>query len=235
MFIEKISKTMFRENEHSDYTYASESDYCMRKTFYKRTGLETYHNFSTEVNFKQGNAIHSLLQDLFVTNIAPSMGYRAFKEVRINNDFIHGFIDVMLVNNESIVIIEIKTTKSLPAEPLTHHLTQINTYMHPYFVNKHNHRKTVLGVLLYVEKAIIYGNSPQREFVISYDDDLYNKTLVRAKQVKYYLDNEILPPAEAMINGNVWECKYCSFLLKCRQAGISGAKTQDEVVTLLGE
>ncbi len=219
MYKEVLRNIEFEENDHSNFSYASEGDYCQRKLWYKRKGYPSFHNFPTEVNFKQGNAIHDLLQTLFETKIAPELGLIAHREVRINNEYIHGFIDVFMVNDKEIHIIEIKTTKTLPDAPYPHHVTQLNTYMQPYIANQNKHHKKVIGTLFYIEKAIIYGNSPQKEFNIEYSEDMFLRTMQRAEELKGALENNIVPPAEAMINKNYWECKLCSFYTMCRKTG----------------
>lgn len=219
MYKEVIQNMSFEENSHSDHSYASEMGYCQRKTFYKRTGKPSYHNFPTEVNFKQGNAIHDLVQTLFEEKIAPTLGFRAIREVRINNEYIHGFIDVFMVNDKEIHIIEIKTAKSLPDYPYKHHISQLNTYMQPYVANADKHHKKVIGTLFYIEKAIIYGNSPQKEFTLKYDNDLFLDTMKKAEEMEEAIKNNILPPAEALINKTYWECKLCSYFTLCRASG----------------
>lgn len=219
MYKEILSKMKFEESEHSEYSYASEMGYCQRKTWYKRKGNPFYHNFATEVNFAQGNAIHDLVQSIFETRIAPMLGFRAIREVRINNMYIHGFIDVLLVNKDEIRIIEIKTTKTLPDKPYPHHINQLNTYMQPYIANQDKHHKKVTGTLFYIEKAVVYGNSPQREFNIEYNEDMFIETMQKAEELNEALENNILPPAEALINRNYWECRLCTYFVKCRKAG----------------
>lgn len=217
---EKIVKdVIFKEQEHSDHSYASEMGYCERKLWYKRMGYPSSHNFSTAVNFAQGTAIHELIQGMFETYVAPKLGFRAFKEIRINIGNIHGFLDMMLVNKDEIHIIEIKTTKMLPNEPLPHHIRQLNTYLAPYILNQDKHHKAVRGTLYYVEKAIMYGNSPQREFDVQFDKALYDETMEKADRLEHALKYNILPPADALINKNYWECRLCSFFTACRNAG----------------
>lgn len=219
MFKEIIKNIKFKENEHSEYSYASETEFCERKLFYKRMGNKSYHDFSTAVNFAQGNAIHDLVQTLFEQQIAPQLHMRAIREVRINNEVIHGFIDVFLVNDKTIHLIELKTTKELPKKPMAHHVAQLNTYMQPYVANQDKHHKEVKGTLFYIEKAILNGNSPQAEFDIEFDEDLYINTMMRANEVKEYIARNELPPAEALITKSYWECRYCSYFSMCRKAG----------------
>ena len=107
----------------------------------------------------------------------------------------------------------------MPDKPLAHHVAQINTYMQPYVINQNKHKKNVKGTLFYIEKAIIYGNSPQKEFEITFDETLFTNTMVRAGELKESLEHNILPPAEALVNKNYWECKLCSYFTKCRAIG----------------
>lgn len=219
MFKEILNMEMFKENEHSENAYASELDYCLRKIWYKRMGYESYHNLPTEINFKQGNAIHTLFQDLFVDK-AEALGYkRAYKEVRMNNEVIHGFMDMVFISDTEIHIMEIKSAKTLPKKPYSHHITQINTYMNPYIENQAKHKKKVRGTIYYVEKAVLGGNSPQVEFEISYDHSKFLSSMERSKQMKQALNDNILPVAEAKVNKNYWECKLCYFWNICRKAG----------------
>lgn len=220
MFKEAIQNIKFEENGHSSFNYASETDYCIRKTWYKRMGYKSYHNLPTEINFTQGRAIHDLFQRLFIEEIAPALGYdNAYIEVRSNSERIHGFIDVFLSNDNEIHLIELKTTAKLPDKPLSHHITQLNTYMKAYVDNQHKHGKKVRGSLYYIEKAVVYGNSPQAEFEIEYSEDLYDETTARAFTIDEAVYANVMPPAEALINKQYWECKYCYFFKPCREAG----------------
>jgi len=219
MFENAIKDVKITEETHSQYGYASELGYCLRKLYYRRKGYVSQHDFSTAVNFAEGTAVHELIQSLFASTIAPQLGFRSYAEVKLHTGNIHGFIDVMLVNDTDIIIIEIKTAKSLPSEPLKHHVRQINTYLHPYVINKNKNHKNVKGILYYVEKAIMYGNSPQREFEVEYSDDLYKETISREKEIEKDVDNNILPPAEALAIKDYWQCRYCSYFTMCRKSG----------------
>ncbi len=230
MYKEILSKINFDEREHSDNSYASEMEFCQRKTFYKFIGVPFQHNFSTEINFAQGNALHELLQETFITKIAPMLGFRAVKEVRIINQYIHGYIDLMMVNNEEIDIIEIKTTKQLPKEPMAHHISQLNIYMQPYVANQDKNHKKVKGILFYIEKAQIWGNSPQAEFVIDFNQELYDRAMSRAMEIQEAIKDRILPPAEAKLNGNSWECKYCSAFMLCKKAGVNSKELASDAL-----
>jgi len=215
--IEKILRNIrFPDSEHSDNMYASETTYCLRKLYYKRTGIPSTHSIETEINFTQGNALHSLFEDLIIKK-APDFGYRAYNEVRLNVNNIHGVIDVVLINSEEINIIELKTVLKLPDNPFKNHSTQLMIYMYPYIEYQEKHNKKVRGYLYYVEKAVLYGNSPQKEFEVKYDKVVIEKVFERTKLLNYSLEKNILPPAEALLKKEYWECNWCPYLKKCRE------------------
>ena len=215
--IEKLLRNIrFEENEHSDNMYASETTYCLRKLYYKRKGIPSTHSIETEINFTQGNALHTLFEELIVTK-AVDYGYRGVNEVKLNIEGIHGIIDVMLVNKKEIHIIELKTVLKLPKTPFKNHLTQLMIYMYPYMKYQKKHKKTVKGYLFYIEKAVLYGNSPRKEFEVKYDESIIDEALERTKLLNYDLEKNILPPAEAFIKKEHWECNWCPYLKRCRE------------------
>ncbi|WP_343577459.1 PD-(D/E)XK nuclease family protein [Mycobacterium sp.] len=209
--MEIIKNKVFSESEHSDYAYVSDIDFCMRKLYYKRF-LQSVHYFETEINFSEGNAIHEVVQKIFKDDVGEKYNMRVFNEVTVNSNLIHGRIDVLMANNKEVFIIELKSTKMLPSKPYSHHISQLNTYMNFYMKGK----RKVRAFLLYIEKTTYGSNSPMREFEIKYSYEKYINVMQRAQILNKYLTQHALPPAEAKtVKTMAWECRYCSYFLKC--------------------
>jgi CRISPR/Cas system-associated exonuclease Cas4 (RecB family) len=199
--------------------YPSSIFSCLRQSYFSYLempifGLESLKAFSI------GNAFHDLVQKSLKE-------YGDRNNIIVNNELsdlhydtptfsIHGRLDVfMLVEGKEKHIIEIKShsdLRYLGAEGLESHKAQLNYYLH-FFPDAEGH-------LLYINKAhkkmddLNYKNFRVYNG-IKYNEELFGKMVSRAEKLDYYLKNKELPPAEAIVDGEKWQCFYCPFKEKC--------------------
>ena len=176
---------------------------CHRKHFWKRKGVESDNppNDRTFRVFKCGD-----LFEHFVCQHIPAMQ----KQVVIETDDFKGFadivsedevMDVKSINSKAFWWMD-KDTYDITVEK-RHNILQVIFYAKE--LNKPKAR------LVFIEKDTLsikeYGF-----FVSKWIDDLVKEISILRK---YWTDNK-LPDAEPQAG---WECRYCSFAEKCKQAG----------------
>ncbi|MHB1764744.1 MAG: PD-(D/E)XK nuclease family protein [Gammaproteobacteria bacterium] len=224
--------------------YASEIDSCLRKNYY--TYFEKAHyKYNTHKAFSIGNALHELIQNIFITYAQKYNGIQVENERKdmtykdpLTNIEIHGRLDSLIIDksNNKIHIIEIKTTSNLKFTPIKEHFDQLNYYLyfnpdingkfHPFNLDEEINPK-VEGHLFYINTAkkkynddnyLEFKEFPKSELEkpILFDKDLFQAFILRARVLDAYLKNKQIPLPEAKMSSEMyWQCESCPYRAKC--------------------
>ena len=188
--------------------YPSEIGSCLRKTWFsykipKETDKELLKIFEA------GNNLHELVSKILESEKNPHIELieteLPFKQDE--GDFtISGRIDnlILLKENNEKIIVEVKSTKTLPERPKKDHISQLQLYMHNLQISK--------GVVLYVQK----DNLQTQEFNINYNKEKYDEIIRRFHGLHHCLKLDIIPPAESkLVKNQNWMCNYCEYRKDC--------------------
>ncbi|MGC9104977.1 MAG: CRISPR-associated protein Cas4 [Thermoprotei archaeon] len=209
-------------DEVADYYPPYEGEYypshlwkCLRQQYYERTipHLNVI-NFGPLV---MGTIIHDYLAKVF----EKIEGARVYSEVpvRIPHPDHPEIVltgradDVILVEvGRSRYVVEVKTHDDVETAmkkgwiPKKEHVAQLNVYLRAFPGAK--------GILLYVDRS----DFQMEEFIIEFDEELYRKTLERAKRLHEAIKNRAVPEAEAKQNESMsWMCRNCPFASICEK------------------
>ncbi len=215
--IDKFLDTESRAKVIGSY-YPSEAGMCMRRVYYSYMIPKSEDRHSLRI-FALGNNIHSFLADALKTAGDFSVVNEEVP-VRINYSdeettfSIYGRMDDFIVTQEGKkIIIEAKSVSDINRveSPDEKHLMQINLYLKAEAAD--------YGMLVYIDKK----NMDIRQFRVDFNEELYNKTVQRIKDLDLHLKTGKLPPAEYYFNDQkVWECKYCPYRNECMEAIAKG-------------
>ena len=112
---------------------------------------------------------------------------------------IAGRADLVVEIEDKDYIIEAKSIRKLPEQPLKHHVEQLIIYLGGYCVEN--------GFLIYLEKNALQ----HRIFPVEFDLNVFKRMIGRAAMLHEHLlsDKEPEPDPEK------WECRYCEFKSEC--------------------
>lgn len=179
---------------------------CKRVLYYQRIGApETrVHSTTTEFLFKQGHAIHDIVQDLF-ENIDDFIS-----EVTVFNEALHlyGNADGLFLKRQWLL--EVKTIGEASyrtlVRPQKRHLIQAHCYMYCLDIPRIQ--------FLYINR----NNLATRMFRVQFNPALWEETILPVLQEVEALVQAGTPPPEA---GSRYECSRCQFQHVCEPAVLS--------------
>ncbi|MBU4502816.1 MAG: Dna2/Cas4 domain-containing protein [Nanoarchaeota archaeon] len=190
--------------------YPSEAGNCIRKVYYsykqpKEVGMELLKIFEA------GNILHEFIVNVLESEKNPDIELIEKEspfQLKVDDMIISGRVDdiVILKINNKIYLVEVKSTKSLQytREPSEMHLTQLQIYMHA----KEIHR----GIIIYLEKNTLQSKT----FEVKYDEEHYNKIVLRLKDLDKHIKENKLPIPEARIKSKMtWMCRNCQYREEC--------------------
>jgi len=109
---------------------------------------------------------------------------------------------------EDGVLLEIKTTRSLPSKPYPHHVRQVNYYR---VLLERNGYAVRFGVILYINVYTL----DTKTFIIFFDqplEDVEREMLDKKKRLEEALRSKSPPP---QIPEEPWACDYCIYAYMC--------------------
>jgi CRISPR/Cas system-associated exonuclease Cas4 (RecB family) len=112
---------------------------------------------------------------------------------------ISGRADLILAIDGEAYVIEAKSIRRLPSEPLRHHVAQLQLYLAGLGLRR--------GFLVYLDKEALR----HAIFPIEYDASLLRGILERARGLHEALLSDRSPEPD----GEPWECGYCEFRGEC--------------------
>ena len=112
---------------------------------------------------------------------------------------ISGRADLILAIDGEAYVIEAKSIRRLPSEPLRHHVAQLQLYLAGLGLKR--------GFLVYLDKEALR----HAIFPIEYDASLLRGILERARRLHEALLSDRSPEPD----GEPWECGYCEFRGEC--------------------
>lgn len=163
---------------------------CHRKNYYYRTSPIFFFDMETTMNFWHGRIIHS----------RPILSEQEL-EVEWNN--IIGHVD----DYGDEILIEKKTTSSIPSSPYAYHVRQAEYYR--VLLEKTNHPVKAVFIVYYLKSmepvfpAVMPINCRPVEVVA-------NEMIQKRDIVLESIKNKILPPPNYGA-----ECRYCSYISLC--------------------
>ena len=188
--------------------YPSEIGGCIRKTWFSYLIHKPVDKDKLRI-FEAGNRIHDFIVDVLKHEKNNEIELLEVElPFKLNQDdfTISGRIDdiVLAKIQNKKALIEVKSTKFLPKEPNSSHITQIQLYMH---ATKINH-----GIIVYVQK----DNLQTVSFAINYEKENAEEIISRFHGLHYALKNKKIPPAEAkLIKSKNWMCSFCEYKDEC--------------------
>lgn len=216
-----IKEILYKHLANDDRLKQFEGEYwpsqiwnCLRRQYYDR--LYPTASGAEAARFTLlGETIHELVADI----LKREPGIKIFTEVPVriphptNNEIvISGRADDLIIvefTNERYLV-EVKTVSDLRSKvergylPRLDHRAQLNLYMRAFPKSK--------GVLFYIDRA----DFDAEEFQISFDQDLYNKTLQRVESLHRALNERNVPEPEAKKYSDMsWQCSYCVHKARC--------------------
>ena len=156
--------------------------------------------------FAVGNALHEMIQTWF-----SDMGILIKDEQRINTKYrtvpVHAYIDAILLFNDSIIPVEIKSIKSwgfkkLPPGGKPEHIVQLQMYLH--FTNLSQ------GYLLYIDK----DSNDLKEILVAYDENLIVEELDKLVNAWECVNSKLIPDPPYK-GKSKYPCSYCSYRNLC--------------------
>jgi CRISPR/Cas system-associated exonuclease Cas4 (RecB family) len=133
-------------------------------------------------------------------------------EVDVEAYGIHGRIDEIIIDVNTCIILDKKSTRNIPQKPYDHHIKQVKYYAvmlkHHKLYEEIKGKKTY-GAILYidVDKAVT------KCFVFDVDvndKDIENEIKFKSVVLESSIKNNVLPEPKPS-----WECGYCDFMVKC--------------------
>ncbi|MEX0569364.1 MAG: Dna2/Cas4 domain-containing protein [Candidatus Njordarchaeota archaeon] len=125
-------------------------------------------------------------------------------EVEVEFQGVYGRVD----GYEEEVILELKTTRNIPAKPYPHHVKQVSYYR---VLLERNGYPVKFAVILYVN----VNSLETKSYIVLFDRSLEDieKELIERKNMleKALKENKIPPPRPE----ESWACDYCSFAYMC--------------------
>ncbi|MBS7635348.1 hypothetical protein KEJ34_07710 [Candidatus Bathyarchaeota archaeon] len=112
---------------------------------------------------------------------------------------ISGRAGLIISLNGEDYIIETKSIRNLPREPLRHHVEQLQFYLAGYGLTH--------GFLIYLEKSFLKSSI----FPVSFSLEDFRRLLNRAALLHKHLTGDLMPEPDA----EKWECWFCEFKEEC--------------------
>lgn len=189
---------------------------CVRRQFYSQFIPEEYTE-ETLALFTAGDVFHDFFGRL-LEQWGSARGYRVLREVSLRiphttnpSVVLSGRADdiIILYEEKERYVVEVKTTQKLSEQmkhnqlPRKEHLGQLNIYLRAYPGSK--------GIILYLDRSTL----KTKQFVVSYNDDLYDEAMNRIEILHRHILSRTLPEPEAKRIGEAWRCKMCTYKAVC--------------------
>jgi len=165
---------------------------CLRHAFYSKKFLDERRGRLTDlIAFWIGVKLHEA--KIF-----------SHHELEVEYNGVFGRVD----GYEDGVILELKTTRSIPPEPYPHHVKQVEYYR--VLLEKSGH-PVRFGIILYVN----VNDLTTKAFLVLFDrsvDEVEKELMDRKERLEKSLKNNTPPPP---IPDEPWACDYCRFAYLC--------------------
>lgn len=125
-------------------------------------------------------------------------------EIEVEFQGVYGRVD----GYEDGVILELKTTRSIPSKPYKHHVKQVSYYR---ILLEKNGYPVKFAVILYIN----VNSLETKSFIVLFDEsleDVEKELIKRKKLLEEALRENKVPPPEPE---EPWACDYCSFAYMC--------------------
>lgn len=191
---------------------------CLRANLYKARGYEEHHDFGTLLTFEQGHKIHEVIQELLSQAgmmISMEKEIETIPGVPGHYDGLFKYLGKSLLEIKSVGYGQFERLFKFGQRQVSKkYKIQAHLYMKKLGVNK--------VVFLFVNKNRQCSDEFAKEFpganqqllemVIDFDEDFYDKEIIKRKaEYDEHITNGTLPERKSCS-----ECDYCPFLAKCK-------------------
>lgn len=214
--IDKYYQDKHKE-KNQDSFYITDAGKCPRAVYFSMKGYPKKVKEARVLRiFDRGDIIHQRIMSVLFA--IPEIKVVASEIDIPSKELFRGRSDAIISIDEKLYVVEIKSSgdfkfRKLEA-PEDAHRKQIQLYMH-YF-------KVPYGIIIYENK----NTQELKEFEENYDSKLCKKIISDFEELKYQIENEIMPPipfdlkqkrdaAEKGEEGFPWECEYCDYKEEC--------------------
>jgi CRISPR/Cas system-associated exonuclease Cas4 (RecB family) len=146
-----------------------------------------FHNF-VQKTLSNSFTVKSVEAPFFITLLSGDQLFR-----------IAGKADLIVEIENKEYIIEAKSIRRLPDQPLKHHVEQLIIYLGGYYIEN--------GFLIYLEKNALQ----HRIFPVEFDLGVFRRMIGRAA----ILHRHLVSGEEPKPDPDKWECRYCEFRSEC--------------------
>ena len=175
--------------DRSTYIGASDIGNCPRKVYLDKVNPQTIEAEQALI-FTRGH----LAEDIVRKGLdAKGVKYEYQKELTL--DYIKAHLDFLFCKKDECIVVECKTSKSIPDTPYSSWILQIQLQM--YLVKEH-YQKNVRGYIVVMDMV----SGKVEDFEVEYNEKLAQLALDRAKQLWEALQNNEAPQPEEQL--------YCS-------------------------
>lgn len=219
MLIELIDKYYQdkRKDRAQEHFYVTDAGKCPRAIYFSMKGYPKKEKEPRVLRiFDRGDLIHQKLMANFWG--IPEIRVVASEIDIPSKELFHGRADAIISVDGKLYVVDIKSSSDFKfqklKEPELPHQYQVQLYMHYFKIDQ--------GILLYENK----NTQALKEFELKYDPELCKKIISDFENLRYQIENEIIPPipadlkkkrelAEQGQGGFPWECEYCDFKEVC--------------------
>jgi len=213
-----------KEERKPNTIFCSELGMCMRRIFFNIKEPVEFPPETLKV-FLLGNMMHDKMSEILslsdkieeVQSEIPATIYVPGIGLRLS-----GRCDDIITVDGKKYIVEKKSCSSLSYyreqnKPSEHHKLQIMAYMAAFGIHQ--------GFLLYMNKK----NFDTESFEIEFDQKTFDKELDRVKDIMVFVNNNIIPKAEAKFNKELkWQCQFCPYKERCDKIGVEERNYMEE-------
>lgn len=165
---------------------------CLRHAFYSKKFVSERRGSLTELmTLWIGTKLHE-------TKISKQ------HEIEVEYSNIYGRVD----GYDDGIILELKTTRKIPSQPLPHHVKQVNYYR---VLLERNNYPVVFAVILYINIVDL----TTKAFLVLFDrslEDTEKELINRKEKLLSALQSNVPPPP---LPDEPWACDYCNFAYLC--------------------
>lgn len=209
-------KTLETLGDRSTYVGSSDVGQCPRKAYLSKVSPKEY-SLEQNIIFARGHNAELIVRDAFLGNKTP---FKEQVEVQGKDEFVFvkTHIDFLAEFKEESVVVECKSTNSLPSEPYASWVKQVILQIG---LLKEQGVNCNRGIIV----ALNVNNGEHTAFNVEFSQSLYELSLKRAKDIWKHLQNGTEPQGEVSPI-----CSFCSYRSNCEALLKDSHDLPDELV-----
>jgi len=213
-YLDENQRTGKRRRVFGAY-HASEVPRCLRMVYYmyREPGAAEPATREDQRRWAAGNLAHAFVK--LVLDWAGLLVHneQAISVYDVENDIaIVGRLDdhIQMASEKGPVVIEVKSVSRMPniKEPNPQHVMQLTPYLQAV--------QSGQGYVVYISRQ----NYETRTFPVTYDREILQEAMMRARAIHGAVGTGTPPPPEAkLVAARRHECRYCRFRRRCDEDG----------------